>query len=482
MDATLSLALAVKLQKLLEREDRFLSFPLGLTMPERALDFMAERSETSAAERQRYKADFARLVNLLPRDGEVVFAPDGRLLWDVVESVLDMAAFAESALTSEEERRLAEAIDFLTDEQPGPDGTVVPVSSEKVRLYTHYRLDAEQAADEYRVAAATVAAATGLEGEQLRADWYERRERELERAKAEAMQAWVDLGCKHQVEAIQALRNALEPRRYPLLYRESYLDDLDLARDTDLDANGLDFRVTYYTPCDAFNPALPWVTLPLLDSEVSTLVEQASPHLRRVFGDLQDEDAADISALSLEYCCVDVNRPWFRPEFFRSRTWRVPGDQVVSDGGNPSAGMLPAYINSLVAVRNLTVIRRTASAARPLRLSLLTRAHAIDRPSFVGHWAAAPRAPGGSGHSAFSLDLSRVRESMRRAFQDKTRLNAAVPAARVAKSPVFGPALATALRPADSRKEMQYKEGVTILAFVCQRVPKAPDPDPALRW
>jgi hypothetical protein len=54
-------------------------------------------------------------------------------------------------------------------------------------------------------------------------------------------------------------------------------------------------------------------------------------------------------------------RPWFKPSFLNSKTWRFdPGNpdlkgNMLSDGGSPPKGLMPAYPTSVIFIRNLTL-------------------------------------------------------------------------------------------------------------------------------
>ena len=132
--ATVSLALAVKLKmifnKMLENGDKYLTFPYlaGLCFTYGYLEFMKDPFKTSlsAQDKLNFGADFSRQMNIIPEDN-VVFLPDySRFLWGEVRSILIDSIFAKSGVTSNEERQLAEAIDFLIDYQTDKEGNRVP--------------------------------------------------------------------------------------------------------------------------------------------------------------------------------------------------------------------------------------------------------------------------------------------------------------------------------------------------------------------
>ncbi len=67
-------------------------------------------------------------------------------------------------------------------------------------------------------------------------------------------------------------------------------------------------------------------------------------------------------SLTFEIAQAAIVRPWFHPSFIKSKSWRfspgsdgvVSGD-MVSDGGDPPKGLMPAYPTSVIFIRNLSM-------------------------------------------------------------------------------------------------------------------------------
>src|SRR5205807_1384228 len=133
-----------------------------------------------------------------------------------------------------------------------------------------------------------------------------------------------------------------------------------------------------------------------------------------------------VEALSFEYCSVAINRPWFRSAVFDARFWRLPeGFAPLSDGGDPPQGAWPAYAAALVFVRNVTLTMKTTGPG----------------PTPAGPTPALP------------IELARP-------------------------IPTTPPPT-----PTPSTVTLQgTRDDITILALICKRIPKSPDPDPALTW
>ncbi|UVI32988.1 hypothetical protein [Paenibacillus spongiae] len=470
MEEKISLALAVKLKKIYDREDQFLSFPMGLTYSYRSLDFMKEQSDLSALERLHYMADFARMINYIPSDREPHFSPSGSFLWNEMKDILINAEFANSTLSPEEVKQLAEAIDFLTDEQIKPDGTKTTVPSDKVKVYTTYKIAYEEANEAYLAEKLTVENATGDEGKRLKNFWESGREQQLRNIKDQAMQNWINLGLKNEVESNQMMRNILEVKKYPVLYRQDYLNDIDLSEVPDAEARGIPFCATFFNPRDAFDLNQPWIQVPLIKDEIDSLIQQAPIELKGIFS--SDQSNEDIESMSLEYKYVGVKRSWFRPEFFQSRLWKMPDESVISDGGIPRQGRIPAYITGLLVVRNITVTKKKASAAKANILPILNivPVQKLNLTREPVHFFRI------ENHRPWAVET----------MMQPVRIRDFKPAmeAMTVSNPILGlPLLAVfPINPPDTAPETVIEtfnfNGVVVVAFVCQRVPKSPDPDP----
>lgn len=445
-----SLALAVKLKRMFEGEDRYLSFPIGLGFPENYFDFMKapEESSLSAVEQANHKGDFARQMNLIP-DDRPLFSPDGSaLLWDRLEDILRECEFAETALSEAEEARLAEAIDYLTDDVIGDDGVAVTVMSPQLRTYYEYRTIYEQAESAYRDEKLSVEFASGPEGERLRRAWMEYREAELLGACEKAKQDWIEIGHRAEVEHQRAVQSALEVRKYLELYRQAYLNEMRISEVSDVAGQGIPYLNTFFSPVDAFEHDKTWASITLTRAEMAGLIREAPSDLRGMFGDVNEPDP-NLEAIKLEYTKVVVIRPWYRGEFFNSRHWRLPDGRLLCDGGSPRSGPLPAVITSMVVARNVHMVRRkdtppsqTAPGTPDMPLQIFIRDH---RTGGIGRTAMGRvrdhRSTGPSGPAVRVRDRRpepvavRVRDYRRRVVQAVGQEATVSPAAAVAARP-----------------------------------------------
>lgn len=547
MESRISLALANKLRLLFEQNDKFLTYPQGVGFDYRYLSFMKDLAQSglSALEQLNNKADFARLLNLGVSDSPI-YAPDpARFLWNTVRDVLIDADYAESGLSAAEERQLADAIAYLTDEVTDGEGTTTTVYSAAVRKYYEYKTVWEAAEMTYLDEKITVESTTGPEGERLKQAWASYREKQLRDAKDKALQDWKTLGFKLAVENNQAIQRALEPRKFLNLDGQVYLSDIELSRISDTNSVAIDFCTTFFSPHDVFDPTTPWTKISLTKEEVDTLVASAPADLKAMF----PAGAADegLVSIALEYNNVVVIRPWFHPEFFESRCWQLADHRVVSDGATPRQGSIPAYVTSMVVIRNLSITRKASAQGQPVALPIIdpralrelafrkaptldtsklrlqsgaalrdravmsraqtpsvasgagatARAAAVTKSAAVMKGAAAMKGVAAMkgaamtkgpaeisrstalGDRAAMLDvLSRMQPSQRTQF-----IRAKYSGTTIESPPVYVPPRQAETPPPSGTVTEPYTfPGVAVLAFVCKRVPKAPNPDVGLNW
>jgi hypothetical protein len=514
MESRMSLALANKLQMMFEKEDKFLTYPLGVGFDDRYLSFMKEPSASGLTlqEQLNDKGDFARLMNLIPQDS-ALFSPDtSRFLWNEIKNVLVSANYAKSALTDAETVELNKAIDFLWDEQTAPDGNKTPVYSPSVTRYYEYKTSYEATEKTYLDEKITVETTTGAEGDRLKQQWNAYREKQLREAKDKALQDWTTMGQKLKVEECQAVQRRLEPRKFLNLNGQSYLNDIALSEIPDLNGLGIGFYTTFFSPIDAFDKGTNWLKITLTKEEINSLVQSAPASLKSIFS--PTAGATDtIDGISLEYNNIPVLRPWYHPELFESRCWQMGDGRVVSDGNTPRKGTIPAYISSILAVRNILVTRKKTTQQQPVVLPILgmkplaglqfTRAPQIAvaaQPAVlttkpVAHMAISPQmmAPTAApiqkplqaapiqpalANRAMFLDAPQVQRAR---YIDAKYIGTTIKTPSLTippKRPEPPPAT-----PADELVTEPYSlSGVVVLAYVCKRVPKSPDPDKTLTW
>jgi hypothetical protein len=287
-------------------------------------------------------------------------------------------------------------------------------------------------------------------------------------------------------------------------WKKSFIEDIDLSTDTNL----IQYALTGFSPYDLFDHG-DWPCFNLTNAEMMRLASEAPAELTNIFG--SGGATSDIESVSFEYRSVGLTRPWLRPALFRSRFWRLGAEGgELSDGGQPPKGRCPSYVTGLVFARNVTIHRQRQGAKSEARefllrldASTLKRLRGLQRlGSAEGpHDSAAARArrprpaltfaPLWASRAAFTREKAAT-QLVGHAFAEKGAVPL-VPSVRIATQ-VVAPIVirrpsAIRVPPMVIKKSALPVEpsgasnpDITILAFICKRLPRCPDPDPTLIW
>lgn len=284
-----------------------------------------------------------------------------------------------------------------------------------------------------------------------------------EKVKA-AMRDWQTTGYKSDYESIAAFIDQVQARDMALL-KEEYKDSLERSRLTGI-ASGGDFYFTSLVP-GSFARSAGWSRFTFDSGDHKSRSSSSNQYTRwgasggggflGVFGgrakhsnsqnrtEFNGTFSSERFGLSFEICQIPIVRPWFKSAFLTSKTWRfdpaVPDTRgrALCDGGNPPAGMLPAYPTTIVLIRKLR----------------LTLGKSEGFSSFVQQ----QRTTSTSGGSAFSF------------------------------GPIFLGGSANRLSSGgSSERDWGFKyenesvqvDGMQIVGFKCHILPKCPDPDSAI--
>lgn len=194
-----------------------------------------------------------------------------------------------------------------------------------------------------------------------------------------AMEDWIATGYKEDYEKIAAFILQVSQRDLSLL-KQQYLDDLDKAKLTGL-ASGSDFYFSSLVPA-SFATSAGWSRFWFGSGDFSSHANSKfdasgwSAQASAGFfgfgahgGASHDESKftydgtfnSDNFSLSFEIAQIPIVRPWFKSSYLVSKTWRFdPGNpdvknDLLSDGGRPPKGLVPAYPTSVVFIRNLNM-------------------------------------------------------------------------------------------------------------------------------
>ena len=518
MDATAQLALMTKLKIIFEKDDIFLSFPVtmaGLSYTPEQLTFVPMVQDMP------HFLEFSELTNALPTGA--LFQPsldDSSLLGSEYLKILKSAQLAQGALTAQQNTDLQQARAFLYAQDP--DG--LPTPSASVIAYQQYQQAWFKATQNYKAAQTTAQMSTDP---QVQAQWQNTDEPQL-RAQVDAAQNdWVIKGFKAQVEQAMQVEQRCAAQSPSLVFSDWLSQcNADLASFTDPSTNQ-SFLPTIFSPHDVLEQAV-WPNLSITGAEIPNLVSQAPAELTKVVGTTSGSSIVD--SVTFEYCSVSLTRTWFRPDVFWSQFWRFPDSATqLSDGNVPAQGEWPAYITAVIFARNVAVTmhNNAQAATQPMHPILMhpifmiatqvtpaaqpapvphpapalfphpmvMMAHPAAQPAPAPHAAPAPplahptvmmahpaAQPAPAPHAAPAPPLAHatVMAINPAAF---ARLNAStfasVPATAQPASAAPGPGAAPA---GASQQPPPGPAQVTILAFICKRLPKCPNPDPTLDW
>jgi hypothetical protein len=358
----------------------------GLQMDKATLDTLRA---TDAARMYMQAESFARLVDVVPevsnmnnRLATINVQNNEGTLSEIYERILTMSQVMSQALPADVVKKIekfrglisttVQKKDLLDDTAP-PKTVTEP--SELTKAYFAKMAAYDAAALQYnshRIDA--------LAGDDPKAVHYWAINANILRDQVRAaMEDWINSGFKEDYEKIAAYIEQVQARDLSLL-KAQYKDDLAKAKLTGL-SSGSDFYYTSVVPGD-FARVGGWSGFSFGSTDFSSRSNsQLSSSRSSVSGgggflfvaaagshsegsshqEFHGSFSSDVFSLSFEICQVPIVRPWFKPSFIVSKTWRfdpsipdLKGD-MVSDGGSPSKGLMPAFPTTAVFIRNLSL-------------------------------------------------------------------------------------------------------------------------------
>ena len=493
MDALAQLAIMTKAKLVFENPDTFLSFPalspLGYTPDQ--LTFLPAPHDMVVF------SDFSELTNALPQAG--IFQPSlDNLLWNVYLNVLRNAQLAQGTLTDEQNTELEQAEAYLYTQ--GADG--LPTPSAAVLAYNQYQQAYIRATQNYKAQQLTAAASSGPTA---LAQWQDTDEPAL-RAEVDAAESdWENKGFKGGVEQARQVEQRCTALS-PSLQWKSWVSQCNPDIDFLTDANNRVFAPTVFSPYDILDNDN-WPSFTMSGPEIQQLATQAPVELANAVGTVTPNSTVD--TLSFEFCSVALSRPWFHPEVFAARFWRFADPSMqLSDGNVPPQGQWPAYISALVFARNIVATMHTTGGGvekQPILvfppIGLHATAHFVQPapgppqplifhppgPQPMHPTAVMPAAVMMHTAPVVSVPVKPAAPAAILPIHPQVMMRLNVSAFRTQPS-AAGPAApslssgATAATPTTVAQPSTGAGQVSILAFVCKRLSKSPNPDPSLDW
>ena len=251
-------------------------------------------------------ADFARMVNFVPRD-TVATIDGGRTLWEIYGDVLSQAQVGAGVDDAGAKQRYDTAVAALY--QDGADG--LRQETEAYRSYRQYRDGWIAAQEDYRSKRLT---AQTSDDAAVQWQWTEQ-EPVLREHITAAESDWRTLGHRDEIEAALAIVELVSSAN-PLVrwhdWRAAFNPDIDLLTDT---AGGR-FAPTGYSPVN-LKDSTSWSRFELSSPEVQALVSEAPEELQRALHD----DPDPVTKVAFDYRSVALTRPWFSEAALTSRIW-----------------------------------------------------------------------------------------------------------------------------------------------------------------
>lgn len=197
------------------------------------------------------------------------------------------------------------------------------------------------------------------------------------RSKVQAAKAdWVTNGFKEEYDQIAAFISQVEGRSM-LTLKQQYIEDVEKARLTGI-ASGSDFYYTSLLPGGFAKTDNGWTEFSFSSSDFKSNYKFDSKKggggggLSLGFftvggsGSYEKQNSnrkIDTSSFSLNFkiCQVPIVRPWFNVNYLTSKYWRFDENNpefknnMVSDGGSPPDGMIPAYTTTALFVKDLVL-------------------------------------------------------------------------------------------------------------------------------
>jgi len=492
MDARAQLALMVKSKLVFESSDTFLSFPAlsPLSYTPDQLKFLPMPNDMSVF------AECSRLSDGIPQGA--LYQPDlNSTLSSLYLKILNTAQLAQGTLSDQQTAQLQQAEAVLQTQ--GSSGQ--PVPSAAVLAYQQYQQAYNQAVQNYKAQQLTAETSSDPNAQ---TQWQSVDEPALRAQVDAALSNWENNGFKAQVEQARQIKEACVAQS-PVLQWQEWVSQCNPDIDFLTDLDNQQFAPSVFLPYDEVDQD-GWPTFTMTGAEIQQLVSQAPPELANVVGTATPN--LTIDSVSFQFCSVALSRPWFHSEVFSARFWKfADASTQLSDGNVPPQGQLPAYITELILARNIAVSSHADGGSvqtQPLPsfpqimllhpISLAGQPTPVIQPGIVARpvntvlrtfatptamFAAQPvaAAPVLARPAAATLGVSSAAMMRLNAAAYSAQPPAATPSSQ--PSPSSGGMTAG---PAPIQAPTSATAQVSILAFVCQWLPKCPNPDLSLNW
>lgn len=159
--------------------------------------------------------------------------------------------------------------------------------------------------------------------------------------------------------------------------------DFEHARKMSVTGDGSIWYPIDTIPPDDMRDDAGWTTISLERAHFDGLGHEVSDAVASWLEPEPFGPGIEATSISVEVFLLRFVRPWFHKELLSSRAWKWQfGEEPLSDGGDPPAGLLPAYITGVVFARRCTIsIRPEEPPENPTPVARMASG------ASVGHWS-----------------------------------------------------------------------------------------------
>lgn len=320
--------------------------------------------------------DFVPAISgVYPNEAQrAVFTPAGDRLSAIFKEVVTASRVLDQQLSGDEKAKLEKFRQFLYTTEKDLLGAEKPADGPVLKAYKDRYTKYLAAAREFRTKQVLALSATGAAGVAA-VNEFLFLGAILEAQVTAAYDEWVAGGYRNEVKDILAYIDQTTARSLRLTKAE-ILNRIQMGQLTDI-GTGLPYLAATVVPGN-FAKSTGWTTFQYDSSNFRSTQDWASSAWSGGGGlnlgfwnagasvsgsNFRNNEDMEIKDFKMSFSATQVLiiRPWFSPEFLTNRGWILrkgaewPHEEVVSDGGVPPNGRLPAYATVALFVKDLVI-------------------------------------------------------------------------------------------------------------------------------
>ena len=303
-----------------------------------------------------------------------IFRPDGARLSSIFKEAVTASRVLDQALTDAEKAKLEKYRKFLYTTEKNILDVEVPADGPVLKLYKEKYSKYLAAAREYRAKQAMALSATGPAGVAAVNEFLYLGEI-LEAQVTAAYDEWVAGGYRNEVRDMFAYIDQTTSRSLRLM-KDELLNRMRMGQLTEL-TTGLPFMASTIVPGN-FAKSSGWTRFEYDSANFRSTTDWASSSWSGGGGinlgfwsasggvegsNFRNNESLTVNNFKISFAATQVLivRPWFSPEFLSNRGWMLkqgpewPHAEMLSDGGEPPNGRLPAYATVALFVKDIVI-------------------------------------------------------------------------------------------------------------------------------